>query len=134
MDRRYVLGIVVLIAGVTLAGSFTRADEESRKLLKTTVAWIDGTGQSGTMLFQGTVDASGNLDGRVYPGGGDELMVTGTVSSTGAVTGSLDTTASEHLGTFTGQVNTQQELEGQLVVDGQLDAAWAAPADELPES
>jgi len=105
---------------------------EPRRLLVTRVTWLDGQSNTGTMLFQGTVDSQGNLDGLAYPGDGAALAVTGTVDANGDISGSLDTTESEHVGTFTGELNEQDELEGTVVVDGEVDFDWDAPADDLP--
>jgi len=119
------LGLVVVLAG--------RAGAEPRKLLVTKVSWVDAQQNAGTMLFQGTVDASGVLRGRVYAEDGAELVVTGTVASDGGVTGALDTTASERVGTFAGQLNGQREIEGEVAVDGTVGTiSWEAPADALP--
>jgi len=115
-----------------LAAAQPVAADGPRKLLATKVQWSDATGAGGSMLFQGTIDSLGNLEGRVYPGNGMELLVAGTVGEGGSVSGSLDTIEHEHLGTFQGQLNAQQELEGALEVSGQLDSEWYAPADELP--
>lgn len=102
-----------------------------RTLLVTRAAWVDAAQNVGEMLFQGEI-VDGTLTGRAYPGDGTELMVSGTVDANGDLAGTLSDAAEELVATFTGALNAQQELVGDLYVSGALDAAWAAPADELP--
>jgi hypothetical protein len=42
-----------------------------------------------------------------------------------------DTTESELVGTFTGSLNGEDELEGDLLIGGEVDSTWVAPADEV---
>jgi hypothetical protein len=120
-----VAGSVLAGVGATPAGAGSR-----RELLQTKVHWVDSSQNSGTMLFQGEI-IDGDLTGRAYPGNGVELIVTGTVASDGSVAGTLDTTESELVGTFTGSLNGEDELEGDLLIGGEVDSTWAAPADEV---
>jgi hypothetical protein len=109
------------------------AAAETRKLLVTKAQWVDTAQQTGTMLFQGEV-TDGVLTGRAYPGGGIELVVQGTVSSTGQVAGTLRTAENQELAGFTATLNAAQELEGALTINGEAAAAWIAPAEQLPTS
>jgi hypothetical protein len=120
-----VAGSVLAGVGATPAGAGSR-----RELLQTKVHWVDTSQNSGTMLFQGEI-IDGDLTGRAYPGNGVELIVTGTVASDGSVAGTLDTTESELVGTFTGSLNGEDELEGDLLIGGEVDSTWVAPADEV---
>jgi hypothetical protein len=123
---------ILAAAGVLLGLAFPPlARAEQRKLLVSQVTWVDSTNATGTMLFQGEV-VDGALTGRVYPGDGTELVVAGTVGSDGRVAGALQTTDSQVVADFTGQLDAAQELAGALVVDGDVSATWAAPASELP--
>ena len=134
MTRRPIRPAAILLAAVTVLLGLAfppAARAEQRKLLVSQVTWVDSTEATGTMLFQGEV-VDGALTGRVYPGGGTELVVAGTVGSDGRVAGALRTTDSQPVADFTGQLDAQQELAGALVVDGELSATWAAPASELP--
>lgn len=121
-----------IVAGVLAVTPGPAMAQLARELLATKVTWVDAASNTGTMIFQGTVDGGGNLDGRVYADG-IELAVTGAVAPDGAVSGSLDTLENGHIGTFAAQLNAQQELVGDLVIDGQLECLWDAPADDLPE-
>jgi len=105
---------------------------EVRRLRVTRVTWVDSAENTGTWLFQGTVDAAGALDGRVYPGDGSELIATGAVADGGYVSGSLSTAEEDLIGTFTAELNTEEELVGDLVIDGDVAAVWDAPAEDLP--
>ena len=127
-------GILVALTAAVVAGSMVTPVDAGprRRLLQTKVDWVDAGQNSGTMLFQGEI-VDGDLTGRAYPGDGVELVVTGTVASDGSVAGTLDTTESELVGTFTGSLNTQDELEGDLLIDGDVESTWAAPADEVAE-
>lgn len=115
--------LVVAGAGLATAGG--------RTLLVTKATWVDTAEQQGTMLFQGEI-VDGTLSGRAYPGDGTELIVSGTVDATGDIAGTLNDAEQELVATFTGELNAAQELVGDLYVTGALDAAWAAPAEELP--
>ena len=65
-------------------------------------------------------------------GDGTELVVGGTVDANGDLAGTLSDAEQAVVATFTGELNGEQELVGDLYVTGALDAAWAAPAEELP--
>lgn len=121
--------LVAFIAGVAVGPRDAAAVQ--RKLLATRVTWIDSANQTGTMLFEGEV-VGGALSGRAYATDGSELVVTGTVSAAGAVSGGLALSTGESVGTFTSQLNAAEELEGGLYVDGTLSSAWVAPASDLP--
>lgn len=135
MVRRQGPGRAILVALVALLGGMLASPgasaTELRKLLVTHVTWVDAANNTGTWLFQGTMDAAGNLTGRVYPGDGTELVVNGGVAGDGILIGTLDTTEDALVGTFAGQLNAQRELEGELAVDGEATCGWAAPADAL---
>jgi hypothetical protein len=125
------VGANAVVCVVALLGAAAVVEAKQRKLLTTKVDWIDSAEQTGTMLFQGEV-VDGVLTGRAYPGGGVELVVEGTVDANGAVEGTLSTTEAAPLGDFSGEMNAQQELEGALVIDSEVDCEWVAPAEELP--
>jgi hypothetical protein len=124
---------VLMLAGsvAVLGAAVPHAGAVQRKLLVSKVTWIDSANQTGTMLFQGEV-VDGALSGRAYATDGSELVVTGTVSGAGGVSGALALTTGESVGTFTSQLNAAEELEGGLYVDGTLSSAWVAPASDLP--
>jgi hypothetical protein len=112
----------LLVAGAVLA--------ENRKLLVSTVEWVDTQGHNGTMLFQGTVDDA-VLTGNAYAGA-SALDVSGTISANGTLTGTLnDHETGAVIGTFSATLNAAMELEGVLAVDGELNSVWNAPATEL---
>jgi hypothetical protein len=125
-------GLLAAVVGVSLAGAVETNAVELRKLLKTRVTWLDTQGTLGEMMFQGTVDEEGNLDGIAYPGDGTEFIVTGIVTSDGFVTGSFDDAEHQHIGTFTAELNAQRELVGELVVSAEPVCEFEAPADALP--
>ncbi len=124
---------VLILAGfvAVIAVGLRHAGAVQRKLLVSKVTWIDSANQTGTMLFQGEV-VDGALSSRAYATDGSELVVTGTVSAAGGVSGALALTTGESVGTFAGQMNAAEELEGGLYVDGTLSSAWVAPASDLP--
>ncbi len=128
-DWRSILRSLALAASVV--GTVSLAHAECRTLLATKATWVDTTGATGTVLFQGTVE-EGALSGRAYFGGGSELTVGGTVSTSGAVAGTLSEANGGQVATFAAQLNAQQELVGSLQVDGQFAGTWGAPADDLP--
>jgi len=109
----------------------TPATAGDRTLLVTRASWVDTGDQTGEMLFQGEI-VDGTLTGRAYPGDGSELTVTGVVDTNGELAGTLNDAEQELVATFTAELNEQRELVGDLYVTGELDAAWAAPAADLP--
>jgi hypothetical protein len=128
MKSLALLGLVCCMVG---AARLTDAADE-RRLLVTKVAWSDDSdsGNAGTSLFQGEIVA-GVLTGRVYPGDGTELVASGTVSSTGAVSGTLKTVENLLVSTFSAQLGVDQALVGEVEVDGNVAASWTAPASQL---
>ena len=118
---------VAFVALAVIAGTTT----DARILRVTTVAWEDATGNSGEMVFQGTIDDSGGLSGRAYADP-YEFVITGTVSATGGLSGVLYDAEETEIGDVSGQLNQAGELEGTLVIDGVIECDWVTPAGQLP--
>jgi hypothetical protein len=98
--------------------------------LTATVTWTDAAGDAGTMDFQGTADGS-TLRG-IVSAQGEEITVTGTISETGAVSGTLTRPAGSSVGTFSGQLDAEQQLQGGYFVLNGTGGSWTAPADAMP--
>jgi hypothetical protein len=93
--------------------------------LSTTVVWMDGSGATGELQFQGVADG-GALRG-FLEGGSETLRVTGTVSDTAEVAGSVKTLGGAVVGTFAGSLD-DGALIGEVTIDSEV-IDWGAPSD-----
>jgi len=93
--------------------------------LSTTVIWMDGSGAAGELQFQGVADG-GAIRG-FLEGGSETLQVTGTVSDTAEVAGSVKTLAGTVVGTFAGSLD-DGALIGEVTIDSEV-IDWGAPSD-----
>jgi hypothetical protein len=89
------------------------------------VVWWAGCGATGSVHFQGFADG-GAVRG-FLEGGSETLQVTGTVSDTAEVAGSVKTLAGTVVGTFAGSLD-DGALIGEVTIDSEV-IDWGAPSD-----
>jgi hypothetical protein len=102
--------------------------------LETAVVWADDAGGDGVALFEGTMD-SDSLEGTI-DFGSDAFQVDGTVDATGAVEGTVSTASGAPVLTFeTTAVGT--EVAGEFRVTSTEGGVWvtetAEPAQGIPD-
>jgi hypothetical protein len=112
------------LGGLGLLGLVATA--HAKVLLSSPVSWVNASGDSGFVPFQGAVDGA-DLAG-VVDAGTARAIVAGTVDAGGVVTGTLRAPGGSVIGSFAGTFEDEQ-LHGVFTVTGELGGGWAAPSD-----